>query len=389
MRCDLRSSKQKGRYELRSGIEQSRKRSTLSSSKQLTSTAPSPKSKPRLTTKRPSNNKDLTPTLITTQPSYTLRSRRSPLQSAPLSVSPRVEPSTPSAGTISSKKPTRKILIIETSSGFKCSQCAQIFTRRDSAKRHFTAQHQKASTFACSFCPKVAAQKYNIVIHERIHTGERIACPSCPAMFTDNARMSKHRVAAHNYIPGTGQKLNPRPGRNARPTPPMEIPEVEANVLEGLNSLDLQESIPETALESETSWNLPSPSTPSCGLRLSSPEPTRYLPSSYREFDEYTGAPGLSVSSGPQFDDAGYFINEGTSGAASSSRYGEHRLPEVMNGASFYADAYDPFHQLAEQPQASTSNPSPVSDNLTGGYWFDVSGNAIPSLLDPTLSFSI
>ncbi|KAK0491007.1 hypothetical protein IW261DRAFT_56775 [Armillaria novae-zelandiae] len=72
-------------------------------------------------------------------------------------------------------------------------------------KRHVETVHLKYKTHSCKYCDRLFPQKANVEVHESSrHTkSKNNVCPyeECGLLFNDPARLHRHKVEIHGYIP--------------------------------------------------------------------------------------------------------------------------------------------------------------------------------------------
>ena len=76
--------------------------------------------------------------------------------------------------------------------GHGCSFCPKRFKNRWDVIRH-ERTHTGERPYGCSLCPKRFTQRSDVTVHERTHTGERpYGCSLCPKRFTQRGSVTVH-----------------------------------------------------------------------------------------------------------------------------------------------------------------------------------------------------
>lgn len=79
---------------------------------------------------------------------------------------------------------------------FKCGFCHKTYKSRQSLKDHFRVAHSSnRKLFVCVTCGKRFTARSSLVMHNKIHNGEKpFACPNCPKRFTRAIYLRSHSL---------------------------------------------------------------------------------------------------------------------------------------------------------------------------------------------------
>lgn len=77
---------------------------------------------------------------------------------------------------------------------FKCKKCDETFGSKDDARKHLNAVHSiEDKPFNCETCSKSFKNRYQLILHNRSHTGEKpFSCPICERGFSMSSNLQKH-----------------------------------------------------------------------------------------------------------------------------------------------------------------------------------------------------
>ncbi|TFY72012.1 hypothetical protein EVG20_g990 [Dentipellis fragilis] len=97
---------------------------------------------------------------------------------------------------------TRSVLT-EHGQYYECEECGKHIQRRTDLGRHMRDVHTypKLRPYSCRWCRKTFKNISNLKTHERRHSGERLTCPNCDTLFTDEGTRTRHRKEQHGYRP--------------------------------------------------------------------------------------------------------------------------------------------------------------------------------------------
>ncbi|XP_077112332.1 uncharacterized protein LOC143767707 [Ranitomeya variabilis] len=87
----------------------------------------------------------------------------------------------------------KKQIAPKANKSFSCSECGKCFNKKWNLVTH-QRTHTGEKPFSCSECGKCFSQKSNFVKHQRIHTGEKpFSCTECGKCFTEKSNLNIHR----------------------------------------------------------------------------------------------------------------------------------------------------------------------------------------------------
>lgn len=77
---------------------------------------------------------------------------------------------------------------------YKCKKCDARFMTKAEAREHLQTSHSNdEKSFICSTCSKAFKNRYQLILHNRSHTGEKpFACPVCNRCFSMSSNLQKH-----------------------------------------------------------------------------------------------------------------------------------------------------------------------------------------------------
>ncbi|KAM4641310.1 uncharacterized protein O3C94_015699 [Discoglossus pictus] len=98
---------------------------------------------------------------------------------------------------------------------FACSECEKRFNQKSNLIRHKNT-HREEKPFACSVCEKRFTQKFSLIQHNRIHTGEKpYSCTECGKSYTSQPALRSHEIIhskeKKRYVLGVRRALKPKP----------------------------------------------------------------------------------------------------------------------------------------------------------------------------------
>ena len=90
---------------------------------------------------------------------------------------------------------------------FTCDECQKTFGSKKNLNKHVSRIHKgikPAKKHSCGLCPKVFERKGQLIVHIRLHTGEKpFSCEKCDESFIDAGKGASYSYKGHrqgNYI---------------------------------------------------------------------------------------------------------------------------------------------------------------------------------------------
>ena len=81
-----------------------------------------------------------------------------------------------------------------------CTECSSTFKTKGYLQKHMKYLHSKKDLekLVCDICNKQFSQDGPLIIHKRIHRGERIDCSLCDSTFSNKTGLKGHLATAHH-----------------------------------------------------------------------------------------------------------------------------------------------------------------------------------------------
>ena len=96
------------------------------------------------------------------------------------------------------KKSKNKKTKITTKKKFACNKCSKSFQQVNALIIHIRV-HTGDKPFKCDYCPKSFRQNCHLIRHKRLHTGEKpYKCDYCSKRFSSSTRKNRHHRKQHN-----------------------------------------------------------------------------------------------------------------------------------------------------------------------------------------------
>ena len=80
-----------------------------------------------------------------------------------------------------------------------CTQCTSTFKSIRYLRKHMTYKHsgKDSKRWNCETCNKYFSQAGSLIVHKRIHTGEKVNCTFCEGSFSHRFDLKRHQAAVH------------------------------------------------------------------------------------------------------------------------------------------------------------------------------------------------
>jgi uncharacterized Zn-finger protein len=102
----------------------------------------------------------------------------------------------------SHRKLQHKPVVIKIPRIFKCDHCNEHFSTLMDMRKHVRFVHIQEPVYKCSYCDKIMKRKWDVIKHERVHTGEKPkSCTICDKKFRVSSTLTLHMRTHTNERP--------------------------------------------------------------------------------------------------------------------------------------------------------------------------------------------